>query len=201
MRSEWTVVIPVKGTTGSKSRLVGSTELAQAIALDTVAAAVGAGKVIVVTTPAVAASFAALGAVTIPDPATGLLGAVQAGIDAAGPGPVAIMLGDLPALRQEELAAALEAATRQPLAMVPDAEGVGTTLITALRAQDHRPAFGAGSRALHVAAGYAELPVDADSGLRRDVDTAEQLAAVTGRVGARTAESLRRAPGPRGDEG
>ncbi len=46
-------------------------------------------------------------------------------------GRVAVLLGDLPALRPEELDAALAAAARHPLAFVRDADGAGTTLATA----------------------------------------------------------------------
>jgi 2-phospho-L-lactate guanylyltransferase len=182
----WTVVVPVKGTADAKSRLGASAELARAIALDSVEAALGAARVIVVTPAAAAADFEALGAVVVADAGGGLNAAVAAGISAAGDGPVAVLLGDVPALLPAELAAALLAAERHPLAMVPDADGAGTTLITALRAVSHSPAFGHGSRAAHLAAGYVELDVSAESGLRRDVDTAEQLAGLAARLGPRT---------------
>jgi 2-phospho-L-lactate guanylyltransferase (CobY/MobA/RfbA family) len=126
--SNWTVVIPVKGTASAKSRLGASPELALAIALDTVAA-VGP-RVIVVTSPSIATNFEALGARIVIDPEQGLT--------------------------------------------------------TALRAADHRPAFGVHSRAAHLAAGYVELDIPLDSGLRRDVDTAAHLAALAPRVGTHT---------------
>jgi 2-phospho-L-lactate guanylyltransferase (CobY/MobA/RfbA family) len=164
--ADWTVVIPVKGTASAKSRLGASAELALAIALDTVAAALVAARVVVVTSSSIASQFEEVGA--------------------AGDGAVAVLLGDVPALRPDELAAALELAAQHPLAFVADADKDGTVLITALRAVDHRPAFGAHSRASHLAAGYVELDVPLDSGLRRDVDTAEQLAALAPRVGPHT---------------
>jgi 2-phospho-L-lactate guanylyltransferase len=185
----WTVVIPVKGTGSAKSRLEAPFELAMAIALDTVQAALGAARVIVVTSTEVAADFAALGAEVVVDTGSGLAGAVRSGIEAAGPGAVAVMLGDLPALRPEELGAALEAAAGHPLALVPDADGVGSVLITRMPGAVHAPAFGGASRSAHLRAGYAELDVATDSGLRRDVDTADQLAALAAasRLGRRTA--------------
>jgi 2-phospho-L-lactate guanylyltransferase len=177
--------------------LAGPAALAEAIALDSVEAALGAARVIVVTTVAAAADFEALGAVVVTDPGGGLNAAVVAGISAAGAGAVgespagdtavAVLLGDLPALASAELAAALAAAGRHPLAFVADADSTGTTLITALRGTPHSPAFGPGSRAAHLAAGYVELEFPADSGLRRDVDTADQLAVLDGRLGPRTA--------------
>jgi 2-phospho-L-lactate guanylyltransferase len=182
--SEWTIVVPVKGTPSAKSRLGGSPELALAIALDTVAAALQVAPVIVVT--AQGGPFEELGARVIADPQSGLSAAIREGVNAAGEGAVAVLLGDLPAMQPAELAAALAGAGRHPLAFVPDADGDGTVLITALRAADHAPAFGQDSRALHLAAGYRELDVPADSGLRRDVDTPAQLASLAGSLGTRT---------------
>lgn len=184
--SDWTVVIPVKGSTSAKSRLGASPELALAIALDSVAAAVATGRVLVVTSESIAQRFEALGARVIIDSGVGLTAAVAQGIGAAGDGAVAVLLGDVPALQPPELAAALELAVQHPLAFVPDADNDGTVLITALSAADHRPAFGIHSRAAHLAAGYAELDVPPDSGLRRDVDTVEQLAGLGRRVGQYT---------------
>jgi 2-phospho-L-lactate guanylyltransferase len=186
----WTVVIPVKGTASAKSRLGASAELALAIALDTVTAAMGAARVVVVTTPEASAPFDALDVLVAIDPDEGLNAAIADGISAAGDGAVAVLLGDVPALQTSELVAALKAAEQHPLAFVPDADGEGTVLIAALEAADHAPAFGAGSRESHLAAGYVELDVPADSGLRRDVDTPEHLAAVGSRAGSHTAAVL-----------
>jgi 2-phospho-L-lactate guanylyltransferase len=184
---DWTVVIPVRGTVSAKSRLAASPELALAIALDTVAAALDAGSaVIVVTSASVASQFEALGAQAIADANGGLTGAVAQGIAVAATNAVAVLLGDVPALHPDELVAALRLAEAHPLAFVPDADNDGTVLITALDAAAHRPAFGTHSRAAHLAAGYRELDIPFDSGLRRDVDTAAQLEALGHRVGSRT---------------
>ncbi len=183
----WVVVIPVKGTDNAKSRLGAAVELATAIALDTVTAALGAAPVVVVTSVVAAPSFAALGARVVVDLGGGLNAAVRSGIAAAEGENVAVLLGDLPSLRSDELVAALDAAEAHPRAMVADAEGLGTVLITALRGVEHSPAFGAGSRVAHIAAGYRELPVAAISGLRRDVDTEQQLRSIDAkRLGERT---------------
>lgn len=182
----WTVVIPVKGTPDAKSRLNAPASVSQAIALDTVARALNAARVIVVTASPVAASFEALGARVVADLGGGLNAAIAQGIAAAGDRLVAVLLGDVPALAASELAAALGAAGRHPLAFVPDADGSGTVLITALLAAQHAPAFGANSRERHLAAGYVELEVPAESGLRRDVDTAEHLRGLGSRLGPRT---------------
>lgn len=190
----WTVVIPIKGGSGAKSRLGGSPALALAIALDTVAAAAQVAELVVVTTPEVGerARGVAPAARLVTDPGAGLTAAIAAGIAAAPALRVAVLLGDLPALQPDELRAALDFAERHPRALVADADGDGSVLITALVSADHAPAFGDGSRGRHRAAGYAELPIDAGSGLRRDVDTPGQLAALAaaGRLGARTAAEL-----------
>ncbi|CAN5301208.1 2-phospho-L-lactate guanylyltransferase [soil metagenome] len=193
MSDRWTVVIPVKGTSGAKSRLGASFELAMAIALDTVAVAVGVARVIVVTPSAVAARFEQVGASVVIDPGNGLPGAIEVGLAAASVGqgekggPVAVMLGDLPALAADELREVFVMAESFPLAFVADAEGIGSSIILAHSAASHRPAFGADSRTAHVRAGYVELPIPPASGLRRDVDTAEQLASLPPeRLGPRT---------------
>ncbi len=173
-----------------------------AAAIEAVAGEVRRGSVVVVTSQAAAAEFGALGARAVTDAGTGLGGAVSAGIlaaggavagetDVAGETAVGVLLGDVPALLPAELAAALAAAERHPLSFVADADGVGTVLLAALPGSAHAPAFGPGSRRLHAAAGYVELPVDGASGLRRDVDTPAQLAALAGRLGPRTVAALR----------
>jgi 2-phospho-L-lactate guanylyltransferase len=191
----WTIVIPVKGTAGAKSRLGASAPLALAIAGDTVAAAAAsdaARRVIVVTAADSRPYFEALGAEALDDSGFGLADAVSQGVRAAGPGRVAVLLGDVPGIQAGELSAALRLADGHPLGFVADADGVGTVLITALAASDHRPAFGGNSRAAHLAAGYVELTVEASSGLRRDVDTRAQLEELraTGRLGFRTAAAI-----------
>lgn len=192
----WSVVVPVKGTSLAKSRLGASAELAEAIALDTVAAVLRArsvSRVLVVTSPSAAQAFRALGAEALPDPGDGLNAACRFGIAAADGGPVAVLLGDVPALLPEELDAALELAARPARSFVADFDNDGTVLIAALDAASHSPAFGSHSRAAHLAAGYVELAVPSAIGLRRDVDTPEQLRALAAdSLGARTSAVLKR---------
>jgi 2-phospho-L-lactate guanylyltransferase len=189
--TDWTTVVPVKGTSTAKSRLGASRELALAIALDSVEAAAGASRVIVVTSAAIESAFEPLGVEVIADAGGGLIAACLQGIRAAGAGPVAVMLGDIPTLRTAELADALELASQHPLAFVADADADGTVLITALDPARHTPLFGAHSLAAHLAAGYVELAVPEGAGLRRDVDTAEQLASIpVETLGPRTRRAL-----------
>jgi 2-phospho-L-lactate guanylyltransferase len=92
----------------------------------------------------------------------------------------AALTADLPALRPAELATALRAAgaTAGRAAFVPDAAGVGTTLYAVPPGGDFLPLFGGASRARHLASGAAEIDLDDMAGLRRDVDTPEDLQAV-----------------------
>jgi len=102
---------------------------------------------------------------------------------------LAALAADLPAVSPAELAAALRAAAAVSgrAAFVPDAAGVGTTLYAVPPGGQFRPLFGGASRARHAAAGATELDLDDMTGLRRDVDTADDLReALTLGAGPRT---------------
>lgn len=187
MPVSWTLVVPVRHPERGKSRLGAGAAVARAIAADTLVAAAPCAARLLLVTDADDWTAGLPGEVLLQRGA-GLGAAVEEGIAAAGAVPVAVLLGDLPGLRTADLAAALAGAEAHPLARVPDQEGTGTTLIAALRGGEHRPAFGAGSNARHAAAGYAELALPASSTLRRDVDTAVDLAALAaeGLLGAAT---------------
>ena len=145
---------------------------------------------------------ASLDVVPEPSPAAGLNAAIRAGVASARSGAslaavsVAVLLGDLPALRPGDLGAALEVASEHHRAVVTDADGSGTTLLTARSGVELHPAFGPGSAAEHVARGHVVLDVaevPAVSGLRQDVDLARDLAAVAALgPGPRTTEVLDR---------
>ncbi len=188
--TSWRVVVPVKGGPAAKSRLrvpdgVDRLDLATALALDTVAAAVaavGPAHVTVVTSDArVVAGVGRLGPATLDDPGLGLNAAVAAGLQglqglrSVGTGePVAVLLGDVPALRPAELTVALIAAQAYPVAFVPDAEGTGTVLLLMAAGDPVTPRFGAGSAAAHEADGAVRLAPHLP-GLRRDVDDEASL--------------------------
>jgi 2-phospho-L-lactate/phosphoenolpyruvate guanylyltransferase len=228
----WSVVMPVKRLAAGKSRLRGAVpgvrheRLALALVLDTAAAALASpavARVVVVTDDAEAtAALAALGARTVPDPPVpGLNAAFAHGAAHAAGGPVAALAGDLPALRPDELTAALSAATSpvhpapaspahpaatpvRPAATTPvrrfaaDAAGTGTVLLTATAGGRLDPRFGPRSAAAHAASGAVPL-AGAWPGLRRDVDTAGDLAeAAALGVGPHTAELLRYGAGMQG---
>ena len=175
----WTVIVPVKDLSRAKSRLdspPGERErLALAFAADVVTAALASpvvGEVLVVTADAEAAAVLAdQGARIVPDPGTGLNGALTTAEQSAGPR-CAVIAGDLPALRTAELTDALEAAQAHERSFVADAAGTGTTLLARTGGIPLDPHFGVRSRAAHRVSGAIEITLPAThAGLRRDVDT------------------------------
>jgi 2-phospho-L-lactate/phosphoenolpyruvate guanylyltransferase len=205
-RPGWAVVLPVKRLSAGKSRLRGALpgvpheRLALALAADTAAAAIACpevAEVVVVTDdPAAAEALAALGARIVPDVGGGLNGAFGGGAAAVHGRPVAALAGDLPALRPADLSGVLRAAeptlrrfagepmtwrfAAEPMTrrFAADAAGTGTVLLTAPSGDSLDPHFGPASAAAHAASGALPL-AGAPTRLRRDVDTADDLAAAT----------------------
>jgi len=206
---EWWVVVPAKRLAHAKTRLLPVTvglgagargrhrDLVLALLADTVAAAAACppvSAVLVVTDePEAAAVVTALGARTVADePDAGLNPALAHGARqarAGGAAAVAALNSDLPALQPAELAAALAAAAGHRRSFVADAEGSGTTLLCAT-AGELDPRYGPGSAAAHAASGA--VPLDGHwPGLRRDVDTPDDLTGATALgLGPRTARLL-----------
>ncbi|WP_456825567.1 2-phospho-L-lactate guanylyltransferase [Cellulomonas sp. P5_E12] len=185
----WVVVVPVKPAADGKTRLASALSpssrerLVRAMAIDTIvaaAAAEGVERVVVVTADGPLRELLAATVELVDEPGGGLNAAVRAGIDRARAGDVGIaaLLGDLPALRPADLADALSMAAAHDRAVVADADGTGTTLLTALPGLALDPRFGAGSAAAHERAGHVRLAVPATSTVRRDVDVADDLAEV-----------------------
>lgn len=196
----WTVVLPVKHAARAKSRLGGlaaaGPALARAIALDTIDAVVRCSaveRVVVVTDDAELAASVPSDVVVVVDragagPNAAIVGAMASVSDSV---PRAALLADLPSLRPEDLASALAAAATLERGVVADAEGSGSTLVTAAPGVPWASAFGPASFEKHVALGCTVLSVAADSSLRRDVDTPDHLdAAVALGLGRRTAAAL-----------
>src|SRR5512144_2657567 len=209
----WVLVVPVKRLLVAKSRLAPlagplRTDLARAMALDTVAAALtcpAVEAVLVVTDePGVAREAWDLGARVVPDsPNAGLNPALEhAALIARARWPgraVAALSADLPALRPDDLARALDAATAHPRAFLPDASGTGTTLLCARVGQPLAPAFGAASRDGHRRGGAVELRLRGVESVARDVDTPDDLAAAARLgIGARTRAVITRLGTPVG---
>nr|WP_306254906.1 2-phospho-L-lactate guanylyltransferase [Ornithinimicrobium cryptoxanthini] len=204
----WRLVVPVKEAHLAKTRLVTPSQLsrpglARAMALDTlesVCRALTPGDVITVTSDEVVRHAAdSMGAVVVADPGGGLNPAVQAGIGEAVRGAtprsgtadlgVAVLLGDLPALRPGDLLAALAECARHDRAVVPDLMGTGTVLLTGTRGALPEPHFGEGSAHRH--AELATVLTPDLPRLRQDVDDRAGLAAATALgLGPRTTSFL-----------
>ncbi len=197
------VLLPVKPAAVAKSRLLGLGDSARrrlvgAFAADTAAAALETDQVAAVLAVSsdveLAGQLARLGAQVVSDSGSvDLNGALRLASEEARrrwPGmAVAALCADLPALRSAELGAALAAASAEQVSFVADADEVGTTMLAAATSELFTPRFGPQSRKAHVDSGALELRHLAAPGLRRDVDTPEDLQAATRLgLGPRTAE-------------
>lgn len=185
----WTLVITTKSPAVGKSRLAPyardlRAELARAMALDTVSAALRCdlvGSLIAVTDDVESArAFESLGALAIPDtPRSGLNAALSYGARVArerrAEAAVGALQADLPALRPAELSAALRAAGDFPASFVADAAGVGTALYCVRSGAAFSPRFGGASRQAHLDAGAAEILLPGIPSVRQDVDTEADL--------------------------
>jgi 2-phospho-L-lactate guanylyltransferase len=201
-QQRWRVVVPVKGQLSAKSRLhppagLRRSDLAHAFAIDTLTAAhacTPVGRLLVVTSDELTRDWARERDVDVTaDPGSGLNDAVRAGLEELearyAEGPTAVLLGDLPTLRSEDLARALAACCEHERSFVPDADGTGTVLLAAHAAGWLTPRFGSGSAHAHER-DYTRLELDLPH-LRSDVDDDVALArAVSLGVGPRTAQVL-----------
>jgi 2-phospho-L-lactate guanylyltransferase len=200
MMSTVDLVVPVKQLGAAKSRLRGAADqgigdadaharLALALAHDTVAAVRASARVrrllVISSDPVVAAELGAVGVEVVPDGAVPGLNAAYAGGAALlrehdPAAAVGALQADLPALRPAELdgaiaaAARLFAAGRAGRAFCSDADGTGTTFLLAAPGVTLDPLFGVASALRHRESGAQPLHGDWP-GLRRDVDTADDL--------------------------
>lgn len=187
---QWSVVVPAKRLAVAKTRLRPATadlpdpgaahgRLVLALLADTVTAALACPAVrtvlVVTDDPAARRLVRRLGAGTVPDGPDGGLNPALAHGAARLRGPVAALSSDLPALRPADLGAALAAAAGGGRTFVADAQGSGTTLLTA-HGVPLDPRFGPRSAAAHAATGALPLTGELPT-LRRDVDTPDDLAA------------------------
>ncbi|HVF04604.1 MAG TPA: 2-phospho-L-lactate guanylyltransferase [Frankiaceae bacterium] len=186
----WVVVVPVKELPVAKTRLGLPDDLrmdvALAMACDVVAGAVAcpavAGVLVVTNDLRAAAALEPLGARVVADSAdAGLNPALVDGARYARAlwprDGVASVSSDLPCLRPAELADALRAAAAYERAVLPDARGDGTTVLTAHPGAELEPRYGGSSRSAHIVAGAVQLPMGAWPSLELDVDTRADLAA------------------------
>ncbi|WP_308468725.1 2-phospho-L-lactate guanylyltransferase [Rathayibacter soli] len=122
--------------------------------------------------------------IIVADPGGGLNAAVSHGIRQArnidDRAFTAAMVGDVAALQPDDLAHALAESvalfhTGTALTLVADHDGTGTTMITAAPGAVIEPHFGVDSCAEHQAAGHVLLQLPAESSLRLDIDSAEDM--------------------------
>ncbi len=188
--SGWTAIVVAKPWRAAKSRLDAPhrAALARAFTLDVLDAVTGSDLVertVVVSAerglvPETRQRGVAL-VVDRPAVATGGLNtAVNHGWRWArltAPGdPVVVLPADLPSLDPRVLGEVLARLGEHDLAFVPDADDVGTTLLSASVPDGLRSAYGPGSAARHERLGLTRIP-GAPLSVRRDVDTLDDLAA------------------------
>jgi 2-phospho-L-lactate/phosphoenolpyruvate guanylyltransferase len=195
----WVAVVPVKAPQRGKSRLGPDleewrAELAVAFAADTLAALLDATRVtlvVVVGGQGLPASLLDHARVhRLPDPGS-LNGAANDGIAWARrhhpESGILVLTADLPAATGAAVDRLLEATPAHGLWVLPDLESVGSTGLLIGSESVITPDFGEASLSRHRAAGASPVEVRAIDGLRRDVDTADQLSeAASLGVGQRT---------------
>lgn len=189
----WRAVVPVRGFAAAKQRLRGEwpdpvvDELARRLATRTLAVLGALPEIgaIVVVTDEDEVSFSRgprLRVLREGRPA-GLNAAVRRGVRAASEMSSAgtsagtlVLHADLPLLAPSELSEALARASATGRSVfVADAEGTGTTALAYRDGDARPPAFGEGSAARHLRAGFVPLALPNGHGLRADLDTREQL--------------------------
>ena len=187
---EWIVLVPVKALALAKSRLVVDSDHRRQLALDFAAHTVSVASrvphvkdtVVITDDDEVIRRLMAPGVSFLPEPVgrPGLNVCLERSATAVRKrqqAPLAILVADLPWLADAELARALVCAVSCDRAVVADAEGTGTTLLTAGRGLMPHPCFGRASFRRHIARGHTPL-MGQWPGLRRDVDVLDHLRAV-----------------------
>jgi 2-phospho-L-lactate guanylyltransferase len=185
----WTVLVPIKRLELAKTRLRPALDpadhraLVLAMARDTIAAVAASTVVdqlaVITSDPAATGAGEDLGAAVVDD-GPELNAALRDGARRLRTGAVAALPADLPALRPQELTAALVVAEQHlaagaPQCFLADRHRIGTTLLAAATAAALVPRFGADSANAHARSGAVELSGDWP-GLRLDVDTVADLA-------------------------
>jgi len=184
MTTRFALLIPMKPWHLAKSRLGGADgiapDLARAFALDAIDAALASTLVAQIHVITDQPGFVVPGVDVVPDEGEGSLNAaIRAAEERVRRGrpdlPLATMCADLPSLRAGDLDLALALASEGPARRhVADAAGTGTTLLIA-RSGELDPHFGVDSSRLHRESGAPDIEAEVRT-LRRDVDTAEDLA-------------------------
>jgi 2-phospho-L-lactate guanylyltransferase len=157
---------------------------------DVLAACTSVGETVLVTNDPEARALAAeLGALVVADPGGGEGAAIGAALAGVAAGPVVVVPADVPCATPRDLLSLLGATPPGGLALVRAEDGTANAVALAAPYL-HAPLYGPGSAerlfrralALRVEATLADIPNLAD-----DVDAAEDLERLRGRLGLRTA--------------
>ena len=174
-----------------------------AMAVDTLSAAAGSARVVAVAeSPADADRLGRIPNVSVHRTSvTGLNEAIVDGVKsltAGGAAPwLAVLPGDLPGLRSDELTSVLRRCADHRLAVVADHQGVGTTLLAATEPAALQPRYGPSSFRSHLLAGAVPIELPAGSSLRWDVDTLADLTATAGPLTSAVLQRIRSCPSAR----
>lgn len=202
------LIIAVKRLAAAKTRLApllsatAREELVVAMLVDTITAALASPAVqsvtVVTPDPAAARIVRGLGAAVLMDPTgpdhhdplNNALSIAEAAVSVDVTN-IAVIQGDLPALRSDELTEAIIEALAHPRSFIADRHRTGTSALFAF-GSPLDPRFGADSAQRHADSGAVEL-TGSWPGLRYDIDTPDDLsAALEVGVGAATARALGR---------
>jgi 2-phospho-L-lactate guanylyltransferase len=185
------VVVLAKDTSVAKTRLSSDREVASRLALKlaertvraTMLARRAAATFVVTSDPAIAQASESIGASVVQEGrprGINLAAALgqRAALAAHPRSPLMILVADLPQLRARDVdAVAAEAFARREALFVPDFVLEGTTCLVHFPDHQLGIAFGWRSAEMHLRLGYKPA-AHAPSGIRRDLDTAEDLAAL-----------------------
>lgn len=191
----WRAVVPLRAFAQGKTRLrsfghdPAVTELARLLALRTIAVLESVPEIssVLVVTDETGESFAASTKTSVlrESRPAGLNTAVERGLLELGYGarrasadPVRILVlhADLPLVERGEVSDALLAVEELAAdAFVADESGAGTTALAFFGGAFRAPRFGPGSALLHRLHGFASLDLPREHGMRRDLDTWEQV--------------------------
>jgi 2-phospho-L-lactate guanylyltransferase len=196
----WDVVVPLKDLADAKSRMAeigppARRQLARAMAMDTVSSIMRCRRPIrlhlACRDPELIESVLDVAPATrvhddVPEGLNEALGFVSCRLSDIADTTVALV-GDLPALRARQFARVLDRMWPNARFTVADHRGIGSTLLASSPGLGLRPSFGPSSFWRHVDSGA--LPIDAEHGLRCDVDTVPDLiAAISLGLGPHTAK-------------
>ncbi len=178
----WTAIVPIKGGDDRKSRLSRRLDREERIRLSNAMAAHVLGCLGQV--PAIG-EIHTLSPDPIPpflwrqDMGRGLNSEMDAFRVDMGVEPLLVIHGDLPLLHPDEVSALLTVAESSGGAIAPDRHGEGTNALALIAIDDFRFTFGEKSYAAHVSAMRGKAVSLKRKGLTHDVDTPEDLDAIT----------------------